>query len=765
MFRPPANLRWLSPVLVLPAALPAQAEWTRVELFAARSGHAVASEAAGSAFLVFGGNTGAKLLGDTWTWDGSGWQRVVQATTAPVPSPRTDHVLVHDPVRAEFVLFGGRGANGDLGDTWVHAGGSWNRVLTATNPQARSGHAAAFHPASGRVVVFGGRFNQQLRDDTWEWDGAAWSQQLAAVRPAARSHAALARAQGASALVLFGGAGAAGDLDDTWEWSPSGWMARNPAITPPARARAVLAAGPAPATLVLAGGESASGLRSDAWQWDGANWTASPVHDLPVATAGAAATVDGTGALRLVGGSTAAGPTGVLRGHTGLAWTELMGEMAPPARLDAASAWDPVRGEWLVFGGEALDGSLLQDLWRWDGMRWVRAATAAGPQPRRGSVLVHDPVSGAMILFGGFGLTAVNSLPLALDDTWRWDGVAWTLLSPTTAPSARGHAAACAMPTAANPGVLLVGGADTALVSVGDAWRWDGANWVAEALPPLRARHGHGMALDTRGAEVLLFGGRSALGIEADTWTFDGSQWVQRATTGTQPPGRQSHGLAYDAFRGRFLVHAGLDGNYQPLADSWEWDGATWRTVAGTAGIPARHGGAMGNDALRRTSVWFGGTATGLPGAETWTFASPNPPEVTPYGVGCMGSNGTPQASPVASQMPWITGRLGIQLTNLPVAPGLFVFFFGSYRDTWQGNPLPFDLGAYGLPGCDALVRPQEFLFVGHQGNAYAWSTPVVSDPRLVGTNVFLQGLSLDAAAPNGIGAVSNGVWAVLGLH
>lgn len=765
VFRPLASLSWLPPVLLLPASLCAQAEWTQVPLFAARSGHAVAAAATGSSLLVFGGSTGSQLLGDTWTWSGSQWQRLAVVGTAAVPAARTEHVLVHDPVRAQFVLFGGRGANGDLGDTWVHANGQWTRVVPAASPQARSGHAAAFHPASGRVVVFGGRFNQQLRDDTWTWDGAAWTQQVASVRPAARSHAALAQAQGSSALVLFGGSGATGDLGDTWEWSASTWTSRSPAAAPPARARAVLVAAAAPAAVLLAGGESASGLRGDAWQWDGTAWTASPVHDLPVATAGAAATVDGGGAVRLVGGRTATGPTSVLRGHTGTAWSELAGESAPPARLDAASAWDPVRGEWLVFGGEALDGSLLQDLWRWDGTRWARATTAAGPQARRGSVLAHDPVSGAMILFGGYGLTALNSLPVALADTWRWDGIAWSQLSPTATPPARGHAAACAMPGAASPGVLLVGGADTALVSMGDAWRWDGSNWVQQALPPLRARHGHGMALDTTRAEVVLFGGRSALGIEADTWSFDGSQWVQRATTGTRPPGRQFHGLAFDAFRGRVLVHAGLDGNFQPLADSWEWDGATWRTVASLASIPVRHGGAMGNDAVRRRSVWFGGTATGAPVAETWSFASPNPPSVTAFGSGCLGSNGIPQAGPVATRMPWITGTLGVRLTNLPTAPGLFVFFFGSYRDTWQGNPLPFDLGGYGLPGCSALVRPQEFLFVGHQGSTHDWSTPVVSDPRLVGTNVFLQGLSLDAGAPNGIGAVSNGVWAVLGLY
>ena len=763
MLFPPASLRRLLPALLLPATPCAQAEWTQVPLFAARSGHAVASPATGTALLVFGGNTGSGLLGDTWTWDGTRWQRVVQA--GAVPAPRTDHVLVHDPVRGQFVLHGGRGANGDLGDTWVHAGGTWTRVQASIQPQARSGHAAAFDGAAGRVVVFGGRFNQQLRDDTWTWDGANWTQQVAGVRPAPRSHAAFARVTGGSSLVLFGGAGAAGDLSDTWEWSGSAWTERTPPVAPPARASAVLVQGTAAATAVLLGGASASGLRGDAWQWDGATWAAAPTFDLPMPTADAAATVDGTGAMRHVGGRTSAGPTSLLRGHNGTAWAELAGESAPPARLDAASAWDPVRGEWIVFGGEGLDGSLLQDLWRWDGTRWVRAATATAPQPRRGSVFAHDPVSGSMILFGGYGLTALNSLPIALDDTWRWDGIAWTRLSPTTTPPARGYAAACAMPAAASQGVLLTGGADTGLVPLADAWRWDGTDWQPLAQPPLRARHGHAMALDTQRREVVLFGGRSAVGTEADTWCYDGSQWVQRALSGAQPPGRQLHGFAFDAFRGRTLMHAGLDGGFQPLADSWEWDGTVWRAVATAASIAARHGGAMGNDVLRRNSVWYGGTATGQPAAETWTFASPNPPSVTPFGSGCAGSNGIPQASPVATQMPWITGTLGVRLTNLPAAPGLFVFFFGSFRDSWQGNPLPFDLGGYGLPGCNALVRPQEFLFVGHAGGAYDWSTPVVSDPRLVGTNVFLQGLSLDGGAGNGIGAVSNGLWAVLGIH
>jgi len=755
-------LRLLAPGLLLPASLAAQAEWVRVPLLEARSGHAAAFGTGGS-LLVFGGSTGTQLLGDTWNWDGVQWQRV--AGSGPTPPPRTEHALVHDPVRAQFVLFGGRSANGDLADTWVHANAAWSRAVPATSPTPRSGHAAAFHAATGRMVVFGGRFNQQLRDDTWTWDGTTWTQQTLATRPPARSHAGLAQAAGAPALTLFGGTGAQGLLDDTWEWSAAGWSARTTATVPPARASAVFAPDSTAGTLLLVGGAGPAGAVGDAWRFNGTDWLADPSRDLGEPLQDAAAATSPTGVVHVVGGRGLDGPTSALRGNAGLAWTTLAPETAPPARLDAASAFDPVRGEWLVFGGEGLDGNLLQDLWRWDGTRWARATFGTAPQARRGAAMVHDPVSGSVVLFGGFGLTALNSLPVALADTWRWDGTAWTQLTPTSTPPARGYSALCTLPGSQGAGLLLTGGTDTSLTPLGDAWRWNGTTWLALPNPPLSPRHGHAMVLDTVRNEVVLFGGRSTQAVESDTWTFDGTQWTQRTTTGTSPTARQFHGLAHDPFRYRTLLHGGLDATFQPLADSWEWNGNTWRAAASLGALPPRHSGAMGNDLARRNSVWFGGTAGGLPVAETWTFASPNPPSVTAFGSGCAGSNGTPQASPVATQLPWITGTLGVRLTNLPTSPGFFVFFFGSFRDTWMGNPLPYDLATYGLPGCDALVRPQEFLFVGHAGGSHDWSTPVVSDPRLVGTNVFLQGLSLDPATPNGIGATSNALWAVLGRY
>ncbi|MDB4996083.1 MAG: hypothetical protein JWM74_3515, partial [Myxococcaceae bacterium] len=84
----------------------------------------------------------------------------------------------------------------------------------------------------------------------------------------------------------------------------------------------------------------------------------------------------------------------------------------------------------------------------------------------------------------------------------------------------------------------------------------------------------HTMA--TLGDKIVLFGGeQDANHILADTWEYDGASWTQKTVPG--PGKRYHHGMTT---LGSKLVLFGGDpgaGTSTPfLADTWEWDGATW---------------------------------------------------------------------------------------------------------------------------------------------------------------------------------------------
>jgi hypothetical protein len=62
--------------------------------------------------VLFGGESAAGILNDTWEWDGLAWTQ--QQDTGP--SPRWHHALAFDLVHNLVVLFGGDPGNGNALD-------------------------------------------------------------------------------------------------------------------------------------------------------------------------------------------------------------------------------------------------------------------------------------------------------------------------------------------------------------------------------------------------------------------------------------------------------------------------------------------------------------------------------------------------------------------------------------------------------------------------------------------------------------------------
>jgi Galactose oxidase, central domain len=309
-------------------------------------------------------------------------------------------------------------------------------------------------------------------------------------------------------------------------------------------------------------------------------------------------------------------------------WTQRE-DIGPSPRAGHAMAYDSARSRTILFGGDALAGSFLNDTWEWSGEYWTQIADI-GPGPRRDHALCFDTVRNVVLLFGGASAGAPYG------DTWSWNGQDWTQLEDS-GPSARaGHV--MVFDSVRGRAVLFGGESATGLVN--DTWEWDGQAWTQQEDTGPSPRKFHAMAFDLVHKNVALFGGdpgtNSAVG---DTWSWDGSNWTQISNFGASPNMRAAM-VSTDV---QIAMFGGLDSvNATPsptiFHETWVFDGKYW-THRQDIGPGPRWAHAMVFDAARRTIVLFGGlpifTAPGdskLSGrllGDTWehveTDAAPTP--------------------------------------------------------------------------------------------------------------------------------------------
>jgi hypothetical protein len=129
--------------------------------------------------------------------------------------------------------------------------------------------------------------------------------------------------------------------------------------------------------------------------------------------------------------------------------------------------------------------------------------------------MAYDAARGEVVLFGGYDYTFLTSV--LLNDTWVWNGTAWTQRSSTTATIPAPRIAHGMTYDALRGEVVMFGGYDSDPLN--DTWVWNGATWTIHAGAGPTARSGHAMAYDAARAELVLFGGRNN-GEKNDTWRW-----------------------------------------------------------------------------------------------------------------------------------------------------------------------------------------------------------------------------------------------------
>ncbi len=434
------------------------------------------------------------------------------------------------------------------------------------------------------------------------------------ISPAARSDTAMAYDAVRNEAILFGGFGGTVGLPGTWRWDGRQWTQLAPSASPATRwQHAMVAIGGG--QLLMFGGQDGMQPLADTWLWNGSNWIQlQPVTSPTPRRAHAMAYDSSRNRVVLFGGI---GPLGYLADTwewDGVNWSQLA-VSGPTARAFHGMAFDAAtatgRLAVLLFGGEAPNLTPLNETWTWNGVAWTRRTPATSPAARSRAPLCFDSVRERIVMFGGKTATA------ALSETWEWNGTTWARPAPNPAPAAGfGHGLCYEV---ANQQTLLFGGEATLGAPTStDTWEWNGTAWTKSSTQLPTARRWHAMAFDELRSRTVVFGGEGTA-ILGDTWEWDGIRWRQMATTG--PTARKAYAMVRDPARNRTVIFGGANAAGSTLYnDTWEWDGATWRRITTATSPTAMWQHAMAYDAQRQLTVLFGGVSSSAYLDRTWEY-------------------------------------------------------------------------------------------------------------------------------------------------
>jgi len=356
----------------------------------------------------------------------------------------------------------------------------------------------------------------------------------------------------------------------------------------------------------------------ETWQWDGQSWTLL-TNEGPSTRDNASLTYDSArGRVIMFGGTYKSVDYNDTWAWDGAAWTQLdSGQtMAPTGRELAGLAYDSARDRVVLFGGDSGSPPYRPgDTWEFDGTGWTLAATT-GPGGRASMGMAYDPARQLTVMYGGY-LGVMGPV----GDTWEWDGAQWISLAPASAPGTRLEHGMTFHPGLGR--VVSVGGtnSNTARPEV-RTWQWTGTTWDVVGTPPQLpdGRWMSAMTYDSQRERIVMYGGNGPSGTLADTWEFDGATWLWRSASGPGP--RAGHCMAYDSLRDVTVLFGGASNS-----ETWEWNGAQWALAAAT-GPAARSFASMDFDSDRGVCVMFGGAGD----ASTWEWDGSNWTSITAPG-------------------------------------------------------------------------------------------------------------------------------------
>jgi len=448
-------------------------------------------------------------------------------------------------------------------------------------------------------------------------------------------------------------------------------------------------------------------------------------------------------------------------------WQTLAPATSPQGRAGAALGYDDVRRVAVLFSGAQFQSAppaiVFRDTWEWNGTTWSQMAPPQSPSARLDAAMAFDPNRRRLVLFGGIDLTTGQ----LLNDTWEYNGITWTPRPTPNAPTPRRTTIAW---DPVRQRTMLFGG-DEGLsgMSFNDTWEYDGSTWtqsISALAPPPAGRAA--VCYDTA-RSVMVALAINASG-QAETWERTGTGWMRRTTARTPLIGRGT--MAYDPVR-QVCVYFDSHTVYNPVvalrtAKTWEYDGVNWFDTT-TSQRPRRLGSAataLVYDLNLATCLSFGGNPNSFPGGstnETRSYVAPmSYGAADPYGSGCPLRLGAPPSF-VMTTIPSVGHDWEGRVTNLTSTTARATVTFGLSDTTWAGFSLPYDLGTVGLPGCLLLTSVEVGVPMTPLFGQLPISISVPNSPAFAGLAFYNQLVVIDPSSPNGIGAVTSAIAAVVG--
>lgn len=248
-------------------------------------------------------------------------------------------------------------------------------------------------------------------------------------------------------------------------------------------------------------------------------------------------------------------------------------------------------GRVVLFGGE---GS--QETWIFDGSAWTQQHPTTSPFARSNGVLVAQ--NGRAILTGGVGRPPGGSIDV-LGETWAFDGTDWTQLADSTLPKRQSMAA-----TAIGDQIVVFGGATPSAGRLDDGYLLSSSGGAWSEIPKMPAAR-RAAAMTTIGDAAYMTGG-SVPGASDEVLRFDGAAWE---LVGTLPKGgRAYHGSG--TLAGRVVVFGGVRTSTTGITEIDAWPGG-----AELVGEEPASGGRM---VTIGDAIWmWRPTTPGMPG-ELW---------------------------------------------------------------------------------------------------------------------------------------------------
>lgn len=333
------------------------------------------------------------------------------------------------------------------------------------------------------------------------------------------------------------------------------------------------------------------------------------------------------------------------------AWTSLVPNAPrPDICFGGFGGYDSKRDRLVFLGGSSYPVSpmlILQDVWVLDVASqpaWSVLPTPGVSPDRSLASSAYDPVRDQMVIFGGQDPYKADLADVA---TLSFAGTtpAWSAIAPAgTGPSAR-SSASLVYDSSRDRFLMMFGRSGNTQFS--DLWElrlspapaWRQLSPAGEApVPPI----GSIPVYDPVGDRVIVQGGAISDTLDAPTWSLDlaagDGTWHKLAVT-QGPSWRHGALSVYDALRKRMLLFGGTGFTSLPpaqdrvgrLNDAWALDLSstpTWHELAPTGDMPAARYSSLGAyDPANDRLVMTGGLNSGL--TDTWTLTFGGTPTAT----------------------------------------------------------------------------------------------------------------------------------------